>query len=362
MSDRSSPRPGGILGPIRDFLHRNWALILIPPAMCLLAAGVTRQVLRAREGSGAVRSEQSYRAAMKAAQEGRLDEARTQMAAAEAAAPADANAHRELSHGFYKLGDEPRALDHLEQTLVLQSRQAAGDEPKRQVGPAAWMGIVRANQRLGRPEVAERIIRTEVLPRWPDPPDAYYVLGLMRLERDTTAESAREAMVLLGKALEVKPDHPDARKALGDCQVRLGKPAEAESAYRAVLAREPGHPGAIRELVAVLRSRGQADEARRLMTRLQELDQRQARLRHLETKLSLETGTLPELREVGELYLQLDRAKDAEPVLLKYTKQEPTDPQGHRALAEVYRRTDRAREAELARELAGALKPQRGGP
>ena len=77
---------------------------------------------------------------MKAVQEDRLDKARTLMVAAEAAAPADANAHRELSHGFYKLGDEPRALDHLERTLVLQAKQATGDDPRRQVGSAAVDG------------------------------------------------------------------------------------------------------------------------------------------------------------------------------------------------------------------------------
>jgi predicted Zn-dependent protease len=141
---------------------------------------------------------------------------------------------------------------------------------------------------------------------------------------------------------------------------RLGKLDEAAQAYGTVLQMNPKHRAAAKELAGVLRRQGKLDEARHVLAGLEEIDRQESRARHLETVISLGNHTLKDLIEIGELYLKLDRVREAEQALLRYTRQEPTDPRGHRKLAEACKRLNRTQDAELAIRLADALDGKKG--
>jgi tetratricopeptide (TPR) repeat protein len=326
-------------------LRRHWAALLLPPAVFLLAAGVTRQVLRARQGLDTARWEASYQAAGVAGIAGDRDAALAALLDAAAHAPDDAGAHIRLAEGFEHLDQKERALDHVEQAIRLREVEK----------PAPWLGLVRAHADAGRLDDAGRILHQEVMPRWPDAAEAHYYEGVLISLGVTGDEGLQRALESFERALELDADAIDARYQRGVLLARLGRLEEAEAALRAVVASSPRFGGAYHELVGVLRRRGELEEARRFLETFQRLDAQGRRLRHLETQVSLQQADAAVFLEMGELYLELDEPSSAVQTLRRYTRQESADPGGHRALARAYRSLDMIEDAESEEELAAAL-------
>jgi Flp pilus assembly protein TadD len=337
------------------WLLRNWAAMILPPAMFLLVAGVTRQLNRAWEGSNVGKFRQHLEAAERAIGEGNLKAALPELEAAERLTPEQPEAHGELANAYRQTGRQAEALDHMERAFRLKPKEAGIPDAK-----STWLGLAESNYVAGRMDVADRILHEDVLPRWPDLPDAHVYLGRIQWFRDGSEAGVRKALASFETALRLDPKHMDARKSYGDCMASLGRLEEAERAYRIVLEINPKHRPAAKELAGILRREGKLEAAKQVLAGLEALDQRTNRLRHLETKVSLQNHTLNDLLEIGELYLELDRNREAEQALLRYTRQEPTDPRGHRMLAEACKKLNRPKDAELSIRLADALEAKKG--
>lgn len=330
---------------VGSWLRSHWLVLVLPPAVFLLAAGVTRQVLRTRAGFDHARWEASYQAAAMAGMDGDLETALAEMNDAAAHAPDEAGVHMRLAEGFEHLEQTERALDHLERAIRLQDPEE----------PDAWLGLVRAHADGGRLQEAGRILHREVLPRWPDAAEAHYYQGFLTSLEVKGDEGSRRALESFERALELDPDDLDARYQLGVTLARLGRLEESEAALRAVITANPRFGAAYHELAGVLRRRGELEEARRFLETFQRLDAQRRRLHHLEIQVSLDQANAAAILEMGKLYLDLGEPTGAVRALRRYTRQEPTDPEGHRALARAYRELHMPEEAESEEELAAAL-------
>jgi Tfp pilus assembly protein PilF len=327
---------------------------LIPPTVFLLACGITRQLTRTRDGVAAQRWMDHTKAAMRSLKQGDAKAAVAELEKAEQSEIDMPQAHQQLARAYQQAGKEDKSLEHSERSLRLRPNN--GGEFK-----GMWISLVQNNIRIGRVDIAERMLREDIFPRWPDLPDAHYYQGMIALRRDSSEAGYRRALASFEAALKLDPKHAGARKSYGDCQARLGNPADAEKAYRAAIDINSQDRGAIKELSAVLRQQGKNDEAKRVLARLEALGEKQRRLRHLQAKVALGQPTHQEILELGQRCLELERFQEAEQSLFVYTKQEPADPAGHRALAEVYRRTNHPKDAESSLKLADALDSKRGG-
>src|SRR5262249_49007679 len=155
-------------------------------------------------------------------------------------------AHQQLAMAYHQAGKEDKSLDHMERALRLRPNN--GGEFK-----GTWINLVQNNVRIGRVDVAERILREDILTRWADIPADHYYQGMIALRRNSSEPGYRRALASFETALKLDPKHAQARKSYGDCQARLGNLAEAETAYRAVIEVNSQDRGAIKELSAVLR-------------------------------------------------------------------------------------------------------------
>jgi len=76
----------------------------------------------------------------------------------------------------------------------------------------------------------------------------------------------QQAVTLLSKGLALGSGTPELQRALGDSLAILGRPSEAEKAYRDALAQRPKYPDALIGLSALLLRQGQRDAALELVT------------------------------------------------------------------------------------------------
>jgi tetratricopeptide (TPR) repeat protein len=327
----------------------HWLDLLLPPTVFLLAAAICRQVYWTREGLRYRETEQHYRAAALAMQQGQREAALRELLVASRAAPGDPPLNFRIGSALKNLGQPERAAEHFERAV-------------RRMPPncSSSLGLVRTWCEVGRYDEAERVLRQDVLPRWPHSPDALYYEGLIRRYRQPGSQGWEAAARCFQRAWQLDPKHLDARYEYGVCQARMGKHDEAERAFREVLKSAPTYPGVYQGLADVLRQQGRRAEAKRLLTDLQRLDDRRQRMRYLETRRGLRKAQPGELLELGGLYLAFDRLPAAEAVLTEYTLRQSTDPRGHRKLAELYHRQGKAVNARSEQNLAAVLERASG--
>jgi pentatricopeptide repeat protein len=328
--------------------------LVLPPAVFLLGAGVTRQCFRAWDGYYYSEWRNHFQAAYEAGMEGDQVKALDNLREAGKHAPNDPTVHRHLANGFQALGRTDLAVEALERSFRLMGPQLKNDE-------GMWTGFVRSYCEMKRYDDAERVLREVVLPRWPNSSNAYLYEGEIYLNRTGGNHHLAQALKSLEKSLSLDPKNVHARYRYGVCLARLGRLSDAELAFREVLDADPDYSTAYHDLAGVLRQQGKREEAQRAIGTFQKFQDRQARITHLQTQVAFEKIQPKHMLELGCLYLDANQPDRAVPILAQYTKKEPTDPQGHRKLGAAYRGLKRLEDAQAADKLADALAARRGG-
>src|ERR1044071_837597 len=85
------------------WIRRHWLDVMLPPAIFLLCAGITRQVLWVRGEQSNARSGNHYKASQQALQKGDNARALRELEATERDAPDTADAHFKLAEAFQTL-------------------------------------------------------------------------------------------------------------------------------------------------------------------------------------------------------------------------------------------------------------------
>jgi predicted Zn-dependent protease len=207
---------------------------------------------------------------------------------------------------------------------------------------------------------AERVLRADVLPRWPDSAAAHLYEGEIYLSSGGGSQVLDLALKSLEKSLSLDAKNLDAQYQYGICLARLGRLAEAERLFKDVLNADADRNQAYNDLAGVLRQQGKRDEAQQAMATFRKIHDRQARISHLQTQVSFQKIQPGNMLELGDLYLDAKQPDHAASILAQYTRKEPTDPRGHRKLGEAYRRLGRGEDAQAADKLADALDARRG--
>src|SRR5215831_5010549 len=117
-------RPGAA-GTAWGWVRRHWLELLLPPAVFLLGAGITRHFLWVREEQRYARSGQHYQAYAQAVEKGDADRALQELNAAAREAPDNAGAHLQLAHAFRHLQQPLLALQQQERGLHLSAPKEA---------------------------------------------------------------------------------------------------------------------------------------------------------------------------------------------------------------------------------------------
>jgi predicted O-linked N-acetylglucosamine transferase (SPINDLY family) len=127
------------------------------------------------------------------------------------------------------------------------------ERPKPLAALLAEGRALRAQNRMDEArDVLLRALRVE-----PRSFDAHAELFEVQIARGDLAAAVESLRMLI----EHRPEWTDAHYNLGVLLKKLARPEEAERAFRAALARQPAHRGALRALGGVLLAKGRVDEA-----------------------------------------------------------------------------------------------------
>jgi tetratricopeptide (TPR) repeat protein len=183
--------------------------------------------------------------------EGREEEARRELEAADRLEPrrADAPSVRALLH--YRRGEWPQALDRAEQSIARGSIQM---EP--------WILRAASLMSLGRMEEARRVLEA-MRARAPRNVDVGSLWGQYLLASGRHAE----ALPLLESAVVAHPTDADVAYALGLARVAVGSKREAGQAFRHVTAIQPRHYDAWLQIAMLDAEAGDLAGARAAATR-----------------------------------------------------------------------------------------------
>jgi predicted Zn-dependent protease len=220
--------------------------------------------------------------------------------------------------------------------------------------------VVRIYCDIGKFADADRVLRKEALPHGPKTADTLFLEGIIALYGGKGSEGAPQAARCFEESLRLKPDNLGTRFRYGVCLARLDRPADAEREFRAVIKASATYAGAYKELAGVLRTQGKSGEAKQILARLQRLDDINQTIQYIENRRHLGNVPPEDLLELGSLYLETGKLTEAETALAEYVVAKPTDPHGHRKLAEVHQKMNLKRNAASDLQLAEALEA-RGG-
>jgi tetratricopeptide (TPR) repeat protein len=261
------------------------------------------------------------------------------------AAPADFKVQYELALAFRRFGQEPSFLAHLEKAIRLKGASALKQ----------WAGLSEAYLDESDYANAKRVLQEDILPQWPGSGEACFLQGRLAMVQAKGKPDIARAVEHFERCLELQPDNAQARYHFAVCCFRDGDMDRAENELRKVLEGSPQFLPALHQMGEILRKKGKWEEAGPFLEKHQQLDAKLQRLRYLQVQYSLGRYSSPDLLELGQLYLEMDRLTAARGTFHLYTKLEPKDPEGHRHLAEVYARLHNALEAKSESQLAEAL-------
>jgi predicted Zn-dependent protease len=219
---------------------------------------------------------------------------------------------------------------------------------------ADYLGLVRAWMYVGRDDDARRVLHQKLLRHWPDSAQGAYMEGLLHMRRDGGLEHAIRSFE---RSLKRDSKLLDARYNYAVSLSRLGRSADAEREFRALLAAAPQFAGAHHGLADALRQQGKTSEAKNVLESFRLLDTASRQIDYLEMQRNLKKATAADLLQLGELYLALNQPTRAEQPLNEYVLQQPTDSKGFQKLAELYRLRNEPTKAQAMSKLAAALEP-----
>lgn len=148
-----------------------------------------------------------------------------------------------------------------------------------------------------------------------------------------------EALDDYARALELRPDYPEALNNRGVSLEALHRPVEAERAYRRAVGVRPGYADAWANLGNTLRGLGRAEEA----------------VAACERALALRPEYPAALTNLGHALRDLDRLDQSEAALRRALALRPTDSVAYNALAITLQGQNRPHEALAVLDLALAL-------
>ena len=120
----------------------------------------------------------------------------------------------------------------------------------------AILGKALEHHQAGRHAEADALYR-QALAADPEEPTALYLFGLLNFE----AGQIEAALERLGRVVELRPDHAQARFTLANVQHWRGRHAEAIAGYEAVIELRPDHLAARISLAKALQDEGELDAA-----------------------------------------------------------------------------------------------------
>ena len=190
-----------------------------------------------------------------------------------------------------------------------------------------------------------------LLSELPDNPDVLTALAPCRVVQSRP----EEARALLDAVLKDHPDHFDALFQRGKLELTIGHPAQAEPWLRKALELKPQDPEARYSLYRSLEGQpNRQNEAERERALWEQAGKKQDRLTSLLRKdLAAHPNDVDLAREAGELFLQLGEEQRGLSWLRRALAINPGHIPSHRALLAYYERTENAAQAaEERRQLA----------
>lgn len=204
------------------------------------------------------------------------------------------------------------AAAYLGQEDFEAAKRALGGNP---ADPAALLLLGMAELGLQDPVAAERLFR-EVLTRQPDSVDANFQLGMLYAKQDG---HLREAIRLLVKARELKPDLAGVHTALGSAMLSDGKPAEAAKELESAIRLDPESAESYYVLADADRQLHRAAKADEDLAQFQRLQAAAAdrRAREMRSRAYYEQGVelLVNTEQVDRAYQLFRKAVEETPAL-----------------------------------------------
>lgn len=207
----------------------------------------------------------------------------------------------------------------------------------------------------GDVQAAQRVLREDLLARWPNSFEAAFVQGEVLLRETKGQEDVARAAGLFEKCVGLRPEHMPSKIQLGIAWFRLGQLEKAEPLLRAAVRKQPKATVPLYYLGEVLRQEGKTQEAQSYLDEHSRLTQLEQRRRHLELQYALRKCEPQDLLELGRIYEQVGQLDKSASAFRVYTRIMPADPEGQRLLAQACLKIDDKEGARVATELAGAL-------
>ena len=342
-------------------------LIRIAFLMCLCSAMLTAQTPSAAKSASTPQPTQAdnpgseFAEARRWAQQGKYDEAITQLQALAAKSPKPAGVDHELGTAYYKKGDYLKAAEYLKQAasenpddkeavqLLGLSYYLAGRPaeaipylekvqtwyPRANVDASCVLGVSYI-QSKDYPNARKAFAKMFDMP--PDSGAAYLLTARMLFRQEFTPIAEDYAQ----KAIAADPKLPLAHQLLGEIHMFTSKIPEAIADFQQELAINPAYPAAYYKLGDAYSRVQKYDDAERQLQRSIWLD-------------ATSTGPYVLLGKVLE--------KKGEPVLAVRTLQraanmDPNNPMTHQLLGQAYRDIGKPDEAERELRTAEQLRNQ----
>jgi serine/threonine-protein kinase len=207
----------------------------------------------------------------------------------------------------------------------------------RALRPRLGVALSGALARAGRAKEGEDVLH-DLIDQQPDNPALYNQLGLIAHDYQKKYHEARTAFI---RAVELKPDYPEAHHNLGICSLTEGKSGEAEAAFRRAIALRPDFPIAHDGLGIALQRQGKYREA--------EAAFRQA--------IALQPDFARAYINLGVVLTGQGNHGAAEAAFRKAMDLQPDYAEAYYSLGTFLRRQRRPGEAEAALRRAIALQP-----
>lgn len=183
--------------------------------------------------------------------------------------------HYELSKVFQRMGDAGHAQQQLKAYQQIKTAQSG----KSQAAGKAEVG----DQEMKAGDAAKAVaLYREALESDPEEPFLHYKLA-KALEKTNDIAGEKSA---LERAIQLKPDLPEAQNQMGYLDARGGDPQKAEMHFRAALQASPSYVVAWVNLAATLASEAKWQDAKQALARALEIDPDNAQARKLNEALA----------------------------------------------------------------------------